>query len=50
MNVNNLPAESAEQIIKIIRHGNDAEVKKINGQIVVIEIERKVRAKTSITG
>lgn len=50
MNVTSLPPEAAEQIVKIIRHGGDAEVKKINGNVVVIEVERKVRSKTAITG
>lgn len=32
-------------IADILRRGNDAEVKRVRGQIVVVEIERKVRIK-----
>lgn len=42
--------EIIDVILKIIRRGNSAEIKKENNKLVVIEIERRVRNKTSITG
>lgn len=44
------PPEIIDVILKIIRRGNSAEIKKENNKLVVIEIERRVRNKTSITG
>lgn len=37
-------------ILKILSNGNTAEVKKVNGKIEVIEISRKLKSTTSITG
>jgi hypothetical protein len=42
--------ETAEALERILKRGNVAEVKREQGNIVVIEIERKVRDKTVITG
>lgn len=42
--------ESEELIKKILRNGNSVEIKKENGKIVVVEIQRKVKTKTLITG
>ena len=48
--VTELPEDVVKAILEIIRRGNDAEVKKVNGQIVVVEIRRKVTKRTAITG
>lgn len=37
-------------IMKILRRGNAAEIKKENNKLVIVEIERRVRNKTSIIG
>lgn len=42
--------EVTEAISRILKKGNSAELKKENGKLVVVEIERKVKTKTSITG
>jgi hypothetical protein len=39
-----------ERALKIVKKGNSAEIKKENNKLVVVEIERRVRNKTSITG
>lgn len=43
-------AEVIETISCILKRGNSAELKKENGKLVVVEIERKVKTKTSING
>lgn len=43
-------SETVKIILDIIKKGNTAEVKKENGNIVIVEIQRKVKKKTSITG
>lgn len=45
-----MPPEVINEIMRIIKHGNACEVKKENGKIVVVQIERKVKIKTLITG
>lgn len=40
--------EMVDLIMKILRRGNSAEIKKENNMLVVVEIERRVRNKTSI--
>ena len=42
--------EVVDLIMKIVRKGNAAEIKKENNKLVIVEIERRVRNKTSITG
>ena len=42
--------EVVDLIMKILRRGNSAEIKKENNKLVIVEIERRVRNKTSITG
>lgn len=42
--------EVVEIISRILKRGNSAELKKENGKLVVVEIERKVKTKTSING
>lgn len=42
--------EVIETICKILKRGNSAELKKENGKLVVVEIERKVKTKTFING
>ena len=39
-----------EEINRIFKHGNTVELKKENGKLVVVEIQRKAKIKTSITG
>ncbi len=43
-------AEVIEAISRILKRGNSAELKKENGKLVVVEIERKVKTKTFING
>lgn len=43
-------SETVELIMKIVRKGNSAEIKKENNKLVIVEIERRARKKTSITG
>ncbi len=43
-------AEVVEAINRILKRGNSVELKKENGKLVVVEIERKVKTKTSING
>ena len=43
-------SEVTDLIMKIVRKGNSAEIKKENNKLVIVEIERRVRNKTSITG
>lgn len=42
--------ESEELIKKILRNGDSVELKRENGKLVVVEIRRKVKAKTLING
>lgn len=42
--------EVVQEISKIIKRGNSAELKKENNKLVVVEIQRKAKIKTSITG
>ncbi len=43
-------AEVIEEITHILKHGNSVELKRENGKLVVVEIQRKVKSKTSIIG
>lgn len=43
-------SEVIDLIMKIVRKGNTAEIKKENNKLVIVEIERRVRNKTSIIG
>lgn len=45
-----MPEEVIQMILAILKKGNNAEIKKENGKLVVVEIQRKVKTKTSITG
>ena len=45
-----ISAEVAEIISKILKRGNSAEIKKENGKLVVVDIQRKVQIKTSMMG
>ena len=46
-----MPPEIWDEIQKILKRGNTAEIKKTGGQIIVVEIERKVKIrKTLATG
>lgn len=42
--------EIVDLIMKIVRKGNSAEIKKENNKLVIVEIERRVKNKTSIIG
>jgi len=46
--IDTIPDTVSKAIVDSLRRGNDVEVKKINGQIVVVEIKRKVKIKTSV--
>lgn len=45
-----LSEEVIEEIVRILKHGDTVELKKENNKIVVVEIRRKVKTKTSIIG
>lgn len=38
------------EINRILKKGNTVELKKVNGMLVIVEIQRKVKNRTSITG
>lgn len=43
-------SEVIELIMQILKRGNTVEIKKENNRLVVVEIQRKVKNKTSIIG
>lgn len=48
---NNLfSSEAIAEIGRILKKGNTVEIKKVNGALVIVEIQRKVKNRTSITG
>jgi len=50
MYVFNIKQESLELIEKILKRGNTVELKRENGNLVIVEINRKVKSKISTTG
>ncbi len=48
--INLLTDEAKAEIQKILNHGNTAEIKKEKDRLVIVEIKRAVKIKTSITG
>lgn len=42
--------EIIDEILRVLKHGNSVELKKENNKLVVVEIQRKVKTKTSIIG
>lgn len=42
--------EVIEVISKILKNGNSAEIKKEKGNLVIVEIKRKVKTKAVING
>ena len=45
-----LDAEAIAEIERIVKRGNKAEIKKEKDKIVVVEIKRQVKYKSSATG
>lgn len=45
-----MPQEIIQAVLSILKKGNNAEIKKENGKIVVVEIQRKVKIKASASG
>lgn len=43
-------SEVIDLIMQILKRGNTVEIKKENNRLVVVEIQRKVKNKTSIIG
>ena len=43
-----IPPQAVEEIAQILARGSDAEVKRVHGEVVVVEIKRKLRIKTPI--
>lgn len=41
-----IPPQAVQEIAQILARGSDAEVKKVHGEVVVVEIRRKLRIKT----
>lgn len=50
MENNIFSSEAITEINRILKKGNTVELKKVNGMLVIVEIQRKVKNKTSITG
>lgn len=50
MENNIFSSEAMAEINRILKKGNTVELKKVNGMLVIVEIQRKVKNKTSITG
>lgn len=44
-----LNKEQLEEITRILRKGNTVELKKVNGQIHIVEIHRKITNRTELT-
>lgn len=42
--------EVVDLILKILKRGDTVEIKKENNKLVIVEIQRKVKNKTSIIG
>lgn len=42
--------EVIDEICQILKRGNSAELKRENGRLVVVEIRRQVKIKTSANG
>lgn len=45
-----LSQEVIEEINRILKHGNTVEIKCENGKLIVVEIQRKAKIKTSMNG
>ena len=45
-----LPNEAIQAIVSCLERGSDAEVKRVGATIQVIEIKRKLKIKTPVTG
>lgn len=50
MNNNVFSQELTDVIFKILKNGDSVELKKENGKLVVVQIQRKVKNKTLING
>lgn len=50
MNNNVFSQELTDMIFKILKNGDSVELKKENGKLVVVQIQRKVKNKTLING
>lgn len=48
--VEDITIELAKNIVDILNKGNSVEVKKVKDEIVVVELQRKVRIKSAING
>ena len=49
MVVANTPDKALAKILPILKHGNVAEVKLVNGEMQIIEIQRKIKHRMTIT-
>lgn len=45
----NTSDEALEKILSILKRGNTAEVKRVCGEIQIIEIQRKIKHRMTIT-
>ena len=48
MEFSNASDEVLEKILLILKRGNTAEVKRVGGEIQIIEIQRKIKHRTTI--
>lgn len=42
------PDETLEKILSILKRGNTAEVKRVGGEVQIIEIQRKIKHRMTI--
>lgn len=45
----NIQEEAWAKILPILKRGNAAEVKRVNGEIQIVEIQRKIKHRMTIT-
>ncbi len=45
----NTSDEILAKILSILKHGNTAEVKRVGGEIQIVEIQRKVKHRVTVT-
>lgn len=45
-----ITTDAEKEILRILKRGDSVELKKENGKLVVVEIQRKVKTKTLIIG
>lgn len=49
MGPENTSDEALEKLLSILKRGNTAEIKRVNGEIQIIEIQRKIKHRMTVT-